>query len=98
MFDRDFSVSLVNAEFAKGLKAPIDPVVLNAQESRTLRAVGAYFKSNPLESGSFGHYRPARYFSENAATLWPQVLNATKDRFESAFKHLNALLRRKGAC
>jgi hypothetical protein len=24
--------------------------------------------------------RPARYFSENAATLWPQVSDATKDR------------------
>ena len=93
MFERDFYVALVNAEFAKELKTPIDPAALNAKEPRTLRAVETYLDNNPLKSGAFGHYRPARYFSENAGTLWPQVSDATKDRFESAFKHLNALLR-----
>jgi hypothetical protein len=93
MFERDFYVSLVNAEFAKELKTPIDPAALNAKEPRTLRAIEAHLEANPLKSGSFGHYRPARYFSENTATLWPQVLDAAKDRFEAAFKHLNALLR-----
>lgn len=93
MFERDFYVRLVNAEFAKELKTPIDPATLNAKEPRTLRAIEAHLESNPLKSGSFGHYRPARYFSENAATLWPQVSDATKDRFEAAFKHLNVLLK-----
>ena len=97
MFERDFYVSLVNAEFERELKASIDPAALNAKEPRTLRAIEAYLNATPLKSGSFGHYRPARYFSENAATLWPQVSDATKDRFESAFKHLNALMRKKGA-
>ena len=31
MFERDFYVSLVNAEFAKELKTPIDPAALNAK-------------------------------------------------------------------
>ncbi len=93
MFERDFYVDVVNAEFAKELKAPIPVSALNAKEPRTLRAIEAYLQGNPLKSGAFGHYRPARYFSENAATIWPQVSDATKDRFEAAFKHLNALLK-----
>lgn len=93
MFERDFYVALINAEFAKELKTPIDPAALNAKEPRTLRAVETYLDSNPLKSGTFGHYRPARHFSENAASLWAQMSDATKERFESAFKHLNALLR-----
>ncbi|MFN4140980.1 AAA family ATPase [Aestuariivirga sp.] len=92
MFDRDFYLSLVNAEFAKELRAPIPVSALNAKEPRTVRAIEAYLESNPLKSGTFGHYRPARYFSENTASLWPNVSNTSKDRFEAAFKHLNALL------
>lgn len=93
MFERDFYVNLVNAEYAKELKKPLDLAALNTKEPRTLRSIEAYLEANPLKSGSFGHYRPARYFSENAATLWLQVSGATKDRFEAAFNHLNALLR-----
>jgi predicted ATPase len=93
MFERDFYVGVVNAEFANELKAPIPVSALNAKEPRTLRAIEAYLQNNPLKSGTFGHYRPARYFSENAATLWPKVSDTTKDRFEAAFKHLNALLK-----
>jgi hypothetical protein len=93
MFERDFYVTLVNTEFAKQLKAPIDSAALNTKEPRSLRAIEAYLEAYPLKSGTFGHYRPARFFSENAATLWPQVSDATKDQFETAFKHLNALLR-----
>lgn len=92
MFERDFYVSLVNAEFAKELKTPIDPGALNANQPRTLRAIEAHLEANPLNSGSFGHYRPARYFSENASKLWQQVSDVAKDRFEAAFKQLNALL------
>ena len=93
MFERDFYVAVVNAEFIKELETSIDPAALNAQEPRTLRAIETYLESNPLKAGRFGHYRPARYFAENAGTLWAQVPNATKERFEAAFKHLNGLLR-----
>ena len=92
MFDRDFYVEIVNSEFAKQLKAKIALNKLNANEPRTLRAIDAWLTENPMKSGSFGHYRPARYFSENLTTLWPNVSDATKDRFEAAFKHLNGLL------
>ncbi len=93
MFERDFYVKIVNAEFAKELKKPIDHASLNAKEPRTLRAIEAWLADNPLKSGVFGHYRPARYFSENVPTLWPQVSAAAKNRFEAAFKHLNGLLK-----
>jgi hypothetical protein len=93
MFDRALYVSLVNAEFAKEMEAPIDTDALNAREPRMLRAIEAYLVTCPFKSGSFGHYRPARYFAENVAALWPQVSDSTKDRFEAAFKHLNTLLK-----
>jgi hypothetical protein len=93
MFDRALYVSLVNAEFVKEMEAPIDTDALNAREPRTLRAIESYLVTCPFKSGSFGHYRPARYFAENVAALWPQVSDSTKDRFEAAFKHLNALLK-----
>lgn len=93
MFERDFYVSLVNAEFATQLKKPIDSKALNDKVPRVLRAIEAHLEDNPFKSGSFGHYRPARYFSENVAKLWAAVSDATKDRFEAAFKHLNALLK-----
>lgn len=92
MFDRDFYVELVNSEFAGQLKGKIAAGRLNANEPRTLRAIEVWLTANPMKSGSFGHYRPARYFSENVATLWPKVSAVTKDRFEAAFKHLNGLL------
>lgn len=93
MFERDFYINLVNEEFSKELNAPIPVSALNTNEPRTLRAIESYLKSNPFKSGAFGHYRPARYFSENVVALWAQVSDATKERFESAFKHLNALLK-----
>ncbi|MEA3061224.1 MAG: hypothetical protein QOJ94_1005 [Sphingomonadales bacterium] len=92
MFDRDFYLELVNGEFAGQLKVKITSSKLNAHEPRTLRAIEAWLADNPMKSGSFGHYRPARYFTEQLATLWPKVSDTTKDRFEAAFKHLNGLL------
>jgi predicted ATP-dependent endonuclease of OLD family len=93
MFERDFYVQLVNAEFAIQLKAPIDRATLNAKDPRILRVIEEWLEANPLKSGKFGHYRSARYFAENVTTLWPKVSDATKDRFEAAFKRLNSLLR-----
>ena len=92
LFAREFYVNLVNAEFSKELKAPIDAAALNAKEPRTLRAVESYLVNNPFKSGVFGHYRPARNFSENTGDLWGYVTDEVKDRFEAIFKRLNALL------
>lgn len=92
MFDRDLYIEIVNAEFGGQLQAKITKTKLNEKEPRTLRAIEAWLAKNPLKSGSFGHYRPARYFSENLSKLWPKVSDETKSRFEAAFKHLNSLL------
>lgn len=93
MFDRTFYIDLVNGEFARQLPEKITKTKLNAKEPRTLRAIEAWLADNPMVSGSFGHYRPARYFTEQLAKLWPKVSDETKDRFEAAFKHLNGLLK-----
>jgi predicted ATP-dependent endonuclease of OLD family len=93
MFQRDFYVQLVNAEFKKQMKKPIDPAELNAKHPRILRAIEEWLEANPLNSGKFGHYRPARHFAENVTALWPHVSDVSKDRFEAAFKRLNGLLK-----
>jgi predicted ATPase len=94
MFDRSFYLELVNGEYGKQLASKITLAKLNPNMPRTLRAIDTWLADNPMKSGSFGHYRPARYFTEQLATLWPKVSDETKDRFEEAFKHLNGLLRK----
>lgn len=92
MFDRTFYVELVNGEFGTQLKTKIATGKLNAKEPRTLRAIEAWLAENPMKSGAFSHYRPARYFTEQITKLWPKVSEDTKKRFEAAFEHLNGLL------
>jgi len=92
MFDRDFYLELVNAEYQKQLKAPITADKLNANQPRVIKEIEAHLVVDPLKSGMFGHFRPARYFSENLEVLTPKLSDETKDRFEAAFKKLNELL------
>lgn len=94
MFDRSFYLEIVNEEYGKQLSSKVTLAGLNQNIPRTLRAIDAWLVENPMKSASFGHYRPARYFTENITRLWPKVSEETKDRFEAAFKHLNGLLRR----
>jgi hypothetical protein len=91
MFDRQFYLDLVNAEYAAELQKPITLADLG-KHPRILVNIGAHIKANPLKAGGFNHYRPARYFAENIATLGNIVDAATLNRFESAFKALNSLL------
>ena len=95
LFERKFYVDIVNREYAAQLAQPIDPGELNSKEPRTLRAIETHLQANPLKSGTFGHYRPARYFSENVGTLWSGVSDEVKDRFEAIFIALNKLLRKR---
>jgi hypothetical protein len=86
MFDRDFYVELVNAEYARQLAVPIDPKSLDARIPRTLRALEDYLKANPLKSGAFGHYRPARYFAEHAGRLWATISDPLQETLRGGFQ------------
>jgi energy-coupling factor transporter ATP-binding protein EcfA2 len=91
MFDRKFYVGLVNAEFATQLTVPV-PHPLKSKHPRVLVAIEEHLTANPLKSGVFGHFRPARYLAENMTKLAKDIDASTRDRFEAAFKALNALL------
>ncbi len=43
-------------------------------------------------NAKYGHFRPARYFAENIGVLASHFSKETLDRFEEAFKKLNALI------
>ena len=93
MFDKKFYVKLVNLEFEKQLSSPIKISDLNPKTPRIVRAIEEFLEKNPLKSGGFSHYRPARRFTEQVEKLWGDVSDGTKDRFEAAFQELNKLLK-----
>lgn len=92
MFEPDFYLQLVNEEYKNQLASPISQTALNMNYPRILVSIEEYLSKNPLKSGSFNHYRPARYFTENIGALAHDLSPATLDRFELAFKTLNKLL------
>jgi predicted ATP-dependent endonuclease of OLD family len=92
MFDEGFYVGLVNGEFAESLAAKVELKDLANSAPRILVKVEDYFARKPLKAGfKFNHYRPARFFAEKVSTL--VIPDATLDRFEIAFKAVNALLK-----
>jgi predicted ATP-dependent endonuclease of OLD family len=93
MFGAEFYVELVNAEFASQLSMPIDTCKLNLKIPRILVSLEQYISENPLKSGQFHHYRPARYFNENTKELAKKIPDDVKKRFADAFDALNALLK-----
>ena len=72
MFDRQFYLDLVNAEYAAELQNPLTLTDLG-QHPRILVNLEEHLRANPLKTGSFNHYRPARYLAENIDTLGPKV-------------------------
>jgi len=93
MFDIDFYLNLVNAEYHTELKSPIKQKMLLSKSPRIIPNLEDFFHANPTKTGAqFNHYRPARYFAENTAKLAQTIPSTTMDRFEAAFKALNALL------
>lgn len=92
MFNPEFYIDLVSAEFAKQLSTPIDIAQLTSRNPRILVRIEEYLKSNPMKSGQFSHYRPARYFSENIQKLAGNISQPTKERFSAAFAALNKLI------
>jgi len=92
MFGADFYCDLVNVEFAGQLSSPIDATKLKSQSPRVVSRIESHLAAQPLTSGAFSHYRPARYFSEHVSDLAKKLPKKAKDKFEAAFKTLNALL------
>lgn len=92
MFGDSFYLELVNGEFATQLSNPITVSSLKSKHPRLLERLEAHFSAEPLTSGAFSHFRPARYFNENLKKLSKKVPKEAKDRFEAAFKALNALV------
>ena len=93
MFEADFYLRLVNAEFEKDLSRPIVMADLSLVRPRILLSLEEHFKSNPLKEGrGFSHYRPARHFVEQANLLSQHLTPTTLDRFEAAFRSLNKLV------
>lgn len=92
MFDAGFYIQLVNEEFSSSLAAKLEPDNLTSRAPRILVRLEEYFSTKPLSGGAtFNHYRPARFFAEKVAML--SIPAATLDRFETAFKAVNALLK-----
>ncbi|MDE0171038.1 MAG: AAA family ATPase [bacterium] len=87
LFDLDFYLELVNAEFGTS----IQPGDLPREGQRITVRLNEYLKHNPLPDGAkFNHYRPARYLTENSGTLG--IPDSTLERFGKAFTALNRLL------
>jgi len=91
MFDAQFYLDVVNGEYRSQLSRPIELEHLSPHP-RILVRIEEFLASNPLTSGSFNRYRPARCFVDNIRALWARIDTATLDRFETAFRALNAVL------
>lgn len=91
MFDRQFYLDLVNAEYANELLAPITLADLG-KHPRIVVNIEEHLDAHPLKTGSFNYYRPARRFAEQVGTLSEKLDAGTLDRFDAAFNALNALL------
>lgn len=88
MFDPEFYLKLMNQIFGTSFALTQLP-----EHPRILRRIEGYLKDNPLPNNqTFNHYRPARYLSENISSIENDLSGQVLDRFERAFKALNALL------
>lgn len=92
MFDEGFYLELFNAEYAKEIGGTVSSADLTSKEPRILQRIDGW-REKSGKPPNFSHYRPARLFHENLNKLAPKISSATKDRFEKAFKELNALLK-----
>jgi energy-coupling factor transporter ATP-binding protein EcfA2 len=93
MFDIEFFLKMINEEFKADLQKPIAVADLNNKIPRTNVRLEEYFRANPMKNKArYNHFRIARYFFENIATLETEISAQVLDRFENAFKKLNALV------
>lgn len=88
MFDDEFYLELFNLEF--GTDIAIDQLPPGTRITKRIEdLLDRKAPTNP-KTGSFNHYRPARYFGEHLGTL--VVPQSALERFSQAFKRLNELL------
>jgi predicted ATP-dependent endonuclease of OLD family len=93
MFEPDFFLRIVNEEFKTDLQASVNPADLNNSIPRINVRLETYFRTNPMKGKArYGHFRPARYLSENIGILENSISTSTLDRFENAFTKLNGLI------
>lgn len=92
LFEVEFYVHLINEEFKNDLSKEIDVRSLGSF-SRIVPAVERYSKKHSLLAVPFNHFRPARFFMENAVSLWDRVSEDTKNRVAKMFEKVNELLR-----
>lgn len=89
MFNTGFYLNLVNGAYGSSINVGD----LSSNHPRVLRRIEEYLVNNPLSNGAkLNHYRPARYFSENIASLAKKLSDKELERFQQAFTDLNALL------
>lgn len=89
MFSPEFYLKLVNRAYGSA----VELAHLREEHPRMLHRLEQYFHKTPLsEKVSFDHYRPARYFTENIASLADELSKQELNRFQQVFDKLNALL------
>jgi predicted ATP-dependent endonuclease of OLD family len=86
MFGIDFYLELINGEFGTEVGAPIKKTDIKGKHPRVVVRIEKHIKK------SLNHFRPARYLVENIAVMEAKIPSDALDRFENAFKKLNALL------
>ena len=88
MFNAGFYLKLVNGEFGSS----VNVADLPKGYPRIVVRLEEHLKNNPLpKNAGLNHYRPARYFAENIATLGPELTKSQLDHFREAFAAVNAL-------
>ena len=89
MFDERFYVGLINSAYKSSISLPTS----QKSHPRILRRVAEYLNKNQLpDNAAFNHYLPARYLSDNIASLGKKIRESTLCRFQKMFDSLNALL------
>lgn len=91
MFDAEFYVGLVNLVY----KSSVSLSESQKDHPRILRRINECIYKHALpDNATFNHYLPARYFSDNIASLEKNMSKDTLHRFQEMFDSLNALLLR----
>ena len=92
MFDEWFYIQLVNRAYGSSIS------LSDSRRSypRILRRIDEHLNEHRLpDNASFNHYLPARYLSDNIASLEKEICEDTLCRFQKLFDSLNALISKR---